>query len=497
MVNTRRLGTVLASAFVLGAAALAGTRKKRGPQPAPPSPPTADNTPAPQPATPSQAFQTDPAPAAPGTPAGAVPPAPAQPPHPLHMPPDADTPGPGRQRTPAPETVAPIVVAPLAPVGGAGRKLAVFGAGLALGALAVAGGWMLLGPSTASSPFRAGGGSALQAVGLAALEAPQPSACPAQPTVPAANEKDGRFPLQNDMAGLIAADIGTFIVLGKESAAAGRPHDAEVAFLMSCRLADKLKGPDSVEAADARYQLAAHYAGLALAQPDAGTVPRRAEWLAQARRLYGDSLRIYTASHGPAHEKSRFAAQGLAAVEAALTQAPPEAPPAAAPPEPAAPPAAAAPAATPPKAPIPRAVPPRDSASRPRPTAAAPRPAPPAEAARATPAAEPREAREPRDPRQVRQARAARWSGPSFDCNKARSAAEVMICSDAELSQLDRELGRVYARAKKATRHPAAFRQRNEAEWRRREADCRDRECLRRWYEHRRNELMNTIEGRE
>jgi uncharacterized protein len=72
-----------------------------------------------------------------------------------------------------------------------------------------------------------------------------------------------------------------------------------------------------------------------------------------------------------------------------------------------------------------------------------------------------------------------------------------MICSDPELMQLDRELGRVYARAKIASTDRSAFLRRNEQEWRRREFTCRDRECLLRWYAHRRNELMNTIEGRE
>jgi len=487
-VNTRRLGTVLASAFLLGAAALAGKRKTHSPTPSPLPDNAAAQAPAAQPAAPAPA----PAPPASPTPVS-EPPAPDLPPGP-----DEALRGQRRQREPEPQPLAPIIVAPLQPVGLTGRKLAIFGLGLLLGALAVAGGWLLLAPGSAPSVFKPRTGlPALQAVGLAAPEQAQLGACPAQPSVPTAGDKDGRFPLQNDVSGLIAADIGTFIVLGKESAAAGRPRDAEVAFLMSCRLADKLQGADSIGAADARYQLGAHYARLALeTQPagQAGASDRRAHWLAQARQLYADSLRIYVTSYGQEHEKSRFAAQGLASVEQALAQADsarrgatPE--PAAA--SPAAPPPAAVPPAPPKAAAPPRAVEParpaHESASRPRPSAAAPRPpAPAAELARAAPAAAPRNARA-----------ASAWSGPSFDCNRARSAAEVMICSDAELTQLDRELGRVYARAKKATRHPAAFRQRNEAEWRRREATCRDRECLRRWYAHRRNELMNTIEGRE
>ena len=82
---------------------------------------------------------------------------------------------------------------------------------------------------------------------------------------------------------------------------------------------------------------------------------------------------------------------------------------------------------------------------------------------------------------------------PSFDCGKARSVPEKMICSDAELARVDRELGRVYARAKNSTANSAAFRRQNNAEWRRRESTCRDRECLLRWYAKRSDQLSNDI----
>jgi hypothetical protein len=54
--------------------------------------------------------------------------------------------------------------------------------------------------------------------------------------------------------------------------------------------------------------------------------------------------------------------------------------------------------------------------------------------------------------------------GPSFDCAKARSVPEKMICSDAELARLDRKLGRVYARAKTIAADGAAFRRQNSEE---------------------------------
>jgi hypothetical protein len=78
---------------------------------------------------------------------------------------------------------------------------------------------------------------------------------------------------------------------------------------------------------------------------------------------------------------------------------------------------------------------------------------------------------------------------PSFDCRLARSVPEKIICADAELSRLDRDLGRLHARAKAAAPDAAAFRRQNDAEWRRREQACRDRDCLLRWYAQRRGQL--------
>lgn len=87
-------------------------------------------------------------------------------------------------------------------------------------------------------------------------------------------------------------------------------------------------------------------------------------------------------------------------------------------------------------------------------------------------------------------------SDASFDCSRARSAPEKMICSDAQLFQLNHEVGRVYARARDATADRAAFRRQNDLEARRRESICRDRGCLLRWYSYRRDQLMSEIEGR-
>ena len=298
----------------------------------------------------------------------------------------------------------------------------------------MAGAWLILLGNAASSPLNQP--NTATAPPSAAL-APVPQvACPFQPAATVAGRKDGQFVLRSDLSGMTASNIASFLVLGKEAVAAGRPRDAEVAFLMSCRVAAKLKGADSVESADAKYQLGRLYGRLALEGGAASA--SNPELRRRAERLYADSLQTYQARYGQSHEKTRFAAQGLAALQ---------------------------------------------PAARPAGKHSTPPPGPPRHEATALPA--PREPSAPAAP------------GPSFDCAKARSVPEKMICSDAELSRLDRELGRVYARAKNAAPDGAAFRRQNSDEWRRREATCRDRACLLRWYASRHDQLMKVLQGHE
>ena len=345
------------------------------------------------------------------------------------------------------------------------RQGAFLAAGLAVTALVVAIAWRVAASSTPPKLF--------VAPAPMPVSASQPlSTCPVQSTVAAASDKDGKFPLQLDLAGLTTAEIGSFIVIGKESASAGRQRDAEVALLMACRLAEKLKGPAATETADAKYQLAWHYAALTQDGPSAPALGARAEWLWRAQLLYADSLNGYLAKFGEGHEKSRFSAEGLSAVRQALAQMQMPAQAQAVPLEPRDPITARSPVEPQaPQAALQRPAPPR----APQQTAQAPAKAAPADRlARNLPAP----------------------LSPSFDCRKARSVPEKIICSDTELAQLDRELGRVYARARHATPNPASFRQRQNEEWLKREATCRDRECLLRWYAHRRDQLMREIEGR-
>jgi hypothetical protein len=84
---------------------------------------------------------------------------------------------------------------------------------------------------------------------------------------------------------------------------------------------------------------------------------------------------------------------------------------------------------------------------------------------------------------------------PSFDCSKARSRSERLICADPQLAQLDRELGRLHAQAKAAAPDAKDFKRRSDAEWKRREQGCRDRACLLAWYAQRRTQLLDEIDA--
>ena len=73
----------------------------------------------------------------------------------------------------------------------------------------------------------------------------------------------------------------------------------------------------------------------------------------------------------------------------------------------------------------------------------------------------------------------------SFDCNKAASLPEMMICNDTELSRFDDELSVIYQEAKAAATDEQNFKQQTEAAWKWREKNCQTKECLISWYSNR------------
>jgi hypothetical protein len=350
---------------------------------------------------------------------------------------------------------------------------AVLASALVLAAAAAVGAWMLPAADSSAVPGQQKNRSLVPQP--TALASSQLAACPLRPLTAVAGKKDGQFPLQAGVAGLVAADIASFIVVGQEAAASGRSRDAEVAFLMACQVADKLKGIDSVESAQARYELGSHYARLAQDGSPA-TAPNRDTLRSHAERLYLDSLHLYHFNYGQTREKPAFENQEPAPVQQTLAQGESlQSTPA---------PMLAMPAQDNAPGNVEPAKPPAKSTSKPPETAAAW--AQPGRAAV-------RRAALPAPPRPV----TAMQPRPSFDCSKARSVPERTICSDAELARLDRELGQVYARAKNLTTDRAAFQRQQDREWRMREALCRDRVCLLRWYAQRRYQLMAVIERRE
>lgn len=83
--------------------------------------------------------------------------------------------------------------------------------------------------------------------------------------------------------------------------------------------------------------------------------------------------------------------------------------------------------------------------------------------------------------------------GPSFDCRKAKSNNERIICNDPELSKLDLQLLAIYNSAKASTRDVASFQSAAVEEWKQRERTCVDRGCLIQWYEKRKLQLSNVV----
>jgi uncharacterized protein len=81
----------------------------------------------------------------------------------------------------------------------------------------------------------------------------------------------------------------------------------------------------------------------------------------------------------------------------------------------------------------------------------------------------------------------------SFDCNKASSKSEKLICSDQQLSQLDSELGKLYAQAKASATDADAFKNENIKRWKEREENCSDKQCLLNWYAARKVELSKWV----
>lgn len=70
----------------------------------------------------------------------------------------------------------------------------------------------------------------------------------------------------------------------------------------------------------------------------------------------------------------------------------------------------------------------------------------------------------------------------SFDCAKAATKVEKLICSDAELSKLDEEMNTVYKTALQDAKHADVIKQ-EQKQWMKRRNDCPAADCLKGYYE--------------
>lgn len=77
----------------------------------------------------------------------------------------------------------------------------------------------------------------------------------------------------------------------------------------------------------------------------------------------------------------------------------------------------------------------------------------------------------------------------SFDCAKAKSIPEFLICHDPDLAADDRDLANTYQQAKDAVIDKAAFAERTRKQWNFREKNCRDKACLTSWYAYQKRVL--------
>jgi len=79
----------------------------------------------------------------------------------------------------------------------------------------------------------------------------------------------------------------------------------------------------------------------------------------------------------------------------------------------------------------------------------------------------------------------------SFDCAKASTKVEKMICADPELSKLDEDLSATYSKALKESSDAATLKQ-QQREWMKGRNGCADAQCVKRSYEQRLSSLSGS-----
>jgi hypothetical protein len=91
------------------------------------------------------------------------------------------------------------------------------------------------------------------------------------------------------------------------------------------------------------------------------------------------------------------------------------------------------------------------------------------------------------------------WYQPSFaasfDCQKAKSVPEHLICATPELSQADNDLKLLFDAARESAQDKAAFKENARRSWNDREKSCRDVSCLQKWYAAQKDYYTQLLDG--
>lgn len=302
--------------------------------------------------------------------------------------------------------------------------------------------WLLPAMGAATAPLAAGEQSTSSASLLAPPEvAPAAgagataaaSACGFEPLLAPSSGRDGRFTL-DAATGRDSPSARGYIAAARDAARQGRWRDSEVALLVACRLAGATSPLVSVPVADVQSLLGQRYLEAAEAESDDAL---RSALLERAESLLESSLLAYAVVLGSDASKSRLAARRVALLgqvrerHERFTMATPDT----------------------------AFLPPDPGASALATLGAAAQPT---------------------------------WGGlvppGADDLGPARTAA--LIRSDPELTQLEADLARLRAQAANVTRDAEGLRQRSERALAQRDAQCRDKPCLLRWYAQRKRELL-------
>lgn len=83
----------------------------------------------------------------------------------------------------------------------------------------------------------------------------------------------------------------------------------------------------------------------------------------------------------------------------------------------------------------------------------------------------------------------------SFDCKKAKSVTEKLICRNEKLAKMDLELADKVSQARNLIADKKALNQRLRRQWNYREKNCKDEACLLDWFSYQTNILSQIIES--